>query len=206
MKPFQRFALSGLFLLAACGFSPIYGSHGDEGTPVAEALSSVFISNIPNEDGQKLRNRLMDRMYFHGRPQDPLARLDVSLSSSESGLGIQKDATTSLSELTMNASYTLRGMDSKQLLAGTAKSIVIYSKLDAQYGTLAAQRNAYDRAITELCEQIVSRISLYYAQTPPLKTAIVRPVAKHGNEAGKRPASSPLNGGWALDVGTQETR
>ncbi len=186
MRFFTRPAFVGLLLLAACGFSPIYGHRGAEnGKPVAAALGNVFIENIPDETGQKLRNKLMDRLYFHGRPAAPEARLSVSLTATEAAMGIQKDATASLSELTLSASYRLNGKNGQKLLTGAAQSAVIYSKLDAQYGTLAAQRNAYDRAINEVCEQIVARLSLFYAETPPsgavtpetswaLKTSAVR--------------------------------
>ncbi len=157
-----------LFLLAACGFSPIYGSRDGKGAPTTDALSQVFIENIPDENGQKLRNKLMDRMYYGGRPAAPKEILSVALTSTEVDLGIQKDATSMLRELTLRATYTLVNKeDAGTLLSGAASSIVLYSKLDAQYGTLAAQRNAYDRAINEVAEQILGRLSLFYAETPP---------------------------------------
>jgi len=167
MRGVQRFFLAGLLALTACGFSPIYGSHKETNTPTSDALSAVAIENIADENGQKLRNKLIDRMYFHGRPQSPIARLSVSLNSNESDLGIQKDATASLRQLTFNADYQLSDAEGVELIHGSARSIVIYSKLDAQYGTLAAQRDAYNRAITEVSEQIVNRLSLYFAETPP---------------------------------------
>lgn len=169
MTLFRRFSLMALLLLSACGFSPIYGAHDGNKTPVSEALSAVYIENIPNENGQKLRNKLMDRLYYHGRPVDPEARLLVSLNASESDLGIRKDATAELSELSAQANFRLFDRSGKELLKGSARSSVIYSKLDAQFGTLAAQRNSYDRAINEIAEQILSQLSLFYAETPPEK-------------------------------------
>ncbi len=158
--------LASLFLLASCGFSPIYGSRGEDGSPVSEKLSAVSIENIPNELGQKLRNRLMDRLYAHGRPSASGPRLSVVLKDTEAELGIRKDATAELSELTLQASFSLLDETGKTLLKGSASSIVLYSRLDAQYGTLAAQRNAYDRACGEIAEQIVTRLGLFYAEPP----------------------------------------
>lgn len=155
--------LVGLACLAACGFSPIYGNHAN--TPaVTASLNNVFIEAIDGENGQFLRNKLMDRLYFHGRPAEPQAFLTVGLSSGEMGLGIQKDATTSRSQLNVNASYKLVGKDKKTLLSGTAHSVASYSKLTAQYGTLATQRGAHERALNEISEQIAGRLSLYYAE------------------------------------------
>ncbi len=155
--------LLGLALLSACGFSPIYGHH--TGSPAVEvSLSTIFIDAIDGKDGQFLRNKLMDRLYFHGRPAEPTAFLKITLSSTEVGLGIQKDATTSRSQLDMNASYMLRDREKKTLFSGSAHSVASYSKLTAQYGTLATQRDAYERALNEISEQIAGRLSLYYAE------------------------------------------
>jgi len=163
MNKLGRFALTGLLLLTACGFSPIYGSHKDKG-PVSEALGNVAIDTIPDEHGQFLRNKLIDRMYFHGRPDHPTTRLSVSIRASETDFGIQKDATASRSQLNLWADYVLRDIEGKELLKRTAHSVASYSKIDAQYGMVATQRNAYERTLTEASEQIVGAVSLYFAE------------------------------------------
>ncbi|MDD5586828.1 MAG: LPS assembly lipoprotein LptE [Alphaproteobacteria bacterium] len=155
--------LMPVLCLLGCGFSPIYGSH-EGGAPVAKELGNVEIANIPDRQGQQLRNRLIDRMYFSGRPEHPEATLAVRLRSTEIELGIRKDATATRRELNMWADYVLRGKDGEQLLKGTAHSVVSYSKLRAQYGTVAAEQNAIDRALKEVGEQIVNRLSLHYAE------------------------------------------
>src|SRR5690606_16052602 len=49
-------------VLAACGFSPVYGTLGQGQSAAAEAyLSQVSIDNIPDREGQYLRNALIDR-------------------------------------------------------------------------------------------------------------------------------------------------
>jgi len=158
-----RLFLVACFLLSGCGFSPIYGSH-DNNEPVSKALNNVAIANIPEPRGQFLRNHLIDRMYFKGRPAQPAATLFVSLRSTETDLGIQKDATASKRQLNMWADYVLRDTHDAQLLKGTAHSVVSYSRLDAQYGTVAAERNASERVLREVGEQIVNRLSVYYAE------------------------------------------
>src|SRR5690606_240502 len=40
-------------------------------------LQSVAISNIPNREGQFLRNLLMDRFYRHAKPDSPLYTLTI---------------------------------------------------------------------------------------------------------------------------------
>ncbi len=152
-------------LLSACGFAPVYGDRGGARN-VSAALGKVAISNIPDRDGQFLRNHLIDRMYISGRPSDPNAKLRVSLKMTESDLGIQKDATASFRELDLLAEYVLTDKSGKPLLDGKAHSVVGYSKIDAQYGLLAARDNARERALREVGEQIVNRLSLHYADDP----------------------------------------
>lgn len=151
-----------LLAFTACGFTPVYLSQGDNNPTVANALGNVAIANIPDRSGQMLRNHLIDRMYTKGRPTNPSAKLEVSLRSTETDLGILKDATASRRELNLWADYVLMDNDGKRLLNGVAHSVVSYNKLSAQYGTLAAKENASSSALKEVGEQIVNRISLYY--------------------------------------------
>lgn len=163
MKMNKGLVFALLFLLPACGFSPVYGSKGGQSGAVAEALSSVFIQTIEGRDGQFLRNKLIDRLYIKGRPAHPQATLSLSIKAEESDIGIQKDATASRSEVTIYVTYTLAAQEGAQLLSGTARSTVGYGKIDAQYGNVAGRRSAYERALTDASEQIVNRLSLYYA-------------------------------------------
>ncbi len=162
---FCGFALAPVFclLLIGCGFSPVYADR-ESRQPVHAALNGIAITNIPDRQGQTLRNHLIDRMYVAGRPSSPKTKLTVSLSSTETDLGIQKDATASRRQLNMWANYALLTNDGRTLLKGAAHSVVSYSKLDAQYGTLSAERNATERALKEVGEQIVNRLSLYFAE------------------------------------------
>ena len=75
-----------LLTLAACGFSPIYGAHGNN-APVAAQLNQIAIASIAERQGQMLRNDLIDLMYVKGRPANPQYRLEVSLHSTEEEIG-----------------------------------------------------------------------------------------------------------------------
>jgi len=171
------FLLTTLLLLTACGFSPIYGSHDAASVPVAKALGNVAIESIADHNGQFLRNKLIDRMYEKGRPEKPQARLHVVLSTSEVAIGVQKDATTTRSQIRITAAYELSDLDGNELHKGRAYSVASYNKLAAQYGTVASQRNAYERALGEISEQIVNNLSLYYAEKATT-TPAEKPAAK----------------------------
>ncbi len=167
--------IASSLLLSACGFSPIYGTKGKGSASVSSSLNNVQINNIQGERGQFLRNKLIDRLYFKSRPTTPEAQLNIYLTSFENKSGIQKDATATRSQLRMTANFTLRSIDNKEeLFKGQASTVASYSKLDAQYGTLATQQDAYKRALIELSEQITNRLSLFYAERAPFEQATIK--------------------------------
>lgn len=162
----QKFLLTTLLLLTACGFEPIYGSHSNNADVAAE-LNQVAIENIGDRTGQQLRNGLIDRMYGKGRPRQPLYKLTVNLRSQEEDLGIQADATSTRTLLNVNADYALTDLKGKLLTRGSAHSVASFNKLSGQYATQAARENAFDRTINEAAEQITNRLSLYFATYTP---------------------------------------
>jgi LPS-assembly lipoprotein len=158
--------LAALACLPACGFHPVYGARDDNGTPVAEQLNQVAIDNIPDRRGQLLRNELIDRMYGKGRPQQPLYRLSVKLRMTEADLGIQANATSTRTLLDMYGDYVMQDAAGKELFKGTAHSVTSFNTLNDQYGNLTAEEGAIERTISEVGEQIVNRVSLYFAEKP----------------------------------------
>jgi LPS-assembly lipoprotein len=166
-QPLRLFLLLPAFLfLTACGFHPIYGSHEEEeSSPVAAALNTVSIGNIPDRNGQMLRNDLIDRMYGKaGRPAKPDYDLSVQLSATEEDTGILQNATSTRSLLNLYGKYSLRDAHGKELLHGSAHSTTSFNKLDNEYGTLAAREDAYQRTTHEVSEQIVNRLSLWFGE------------------------------------------
>jgi len=167
----KYFVLSSLciaLLLSACGFKPIYGERTNTNSVIA-SLNNIKINNIRDENGLFLRNKLIDRLYYNGRPQKPKAQLSVHLYYTKRDTGIKKDATSTRSQLRIKSNFVLSTIKGKTLLKGTATTTASYNKLDAQYGTLATERDAYKRALIEISEQIVNRLSLFYAEKAPFE-------------------------------------
>lgn len=154
--------------LGGCGFQPLYGSKDAGGSGAAVALNQVTIANIPNREGQMLRNLLTDRLYQNGKPSDPQYRLSVELRAAETALGIRRDATASRTRLDMLAHYVLhRVSDDKVLIDSNAETSVSFNQLVAQYATVTARDDARSRALHELSEQIMTRLALYFGTTTP---------------------------------------
>jgi LPS-assembly lipoprotein len=172
--------LSSVVCLPSCGFQPVYGTHSGSDTQVVEQLNQIAIDNIPDRKGQILRNELIDRMYGKGRPAQPLYHLMVKLRVNEEDLGIQANATSSRSLLNMYGDYSLQDMKGKEILHGMAHSISSFNTLVDEYGNLSAYNGAVERTVEEVGEQIVNRLSLYFAEkdegyTPPKATAPIQP-------------------------------
>jgi LPS-assembly lipoprotein len=163
---FKKSALLVAFLaLSACGFHPVYGSHGDDGSPVTEdQLSLVSIDPIPEHSGQMLRNDLLDRFNSNGRPDAPEYYLTVKLRVTEEDLGTLANATSALAAVHAYGDYSLKDRAGKVLVTGTTSSTAQYDKLASMYGTLAAHDSAIERTVNELSEQLTARISLFFSE------------------------------------------
>ena len=166
MKPYPLFALPllliALLTLTGC-YQPVYGQKPLLASPTAQEqkLNQVAITGIPEVDGQKLRNLLIDRFYFSGRPEKPDYALGVRLSVQKEKLGILKDATASRARLTLTASYTLtQNASGKVLFSGNSHSMVAYNIVDPEYATRGAEENATDRGLRELADLITTRVAL----------------------------------------------
>ena len=151
-------------VLGACGFKPVYGV-SSEHEATDKALANVQIDPIADRNGQMLRNNLIDRFYTESRPDKPTYRLAVALTAAEESLGIQKDATATRARLRLQASYELIDIESGKVVYRTfSRSVVSFNLLDSQYAILASRQDAYDRGLTELANDIRTRLSLFLAR------------------------------------------
>lgn len=154
-------------LAAGCGFKPVYGSlfQAGQAGPTSELLNQVAIDPIADRSGQVLRNLLIDRFYLDGRPMNPAYRLAIRLSATEEELGIQPDATATRARLRLVANYELIDVASGQpVYRSFSRTIVSYNILEAQYSTLASEQDALERGLSELSEDIRTRLALFFTR------------------------------------------
>lgn len=150
--------------LSGCGLHPLYGEQS-AGRAVDGELQQVAIDLIPERNGQVLRNLLMDRFYLEGRPSRPDYRLAIRLSSTEENLGIRPDATATRSRVRINADVQLLSAKTGEVLyRANARSIVSYDILQAQYATLVGQQDAFQRGLTQLSDDIRTRLAIHFEQ------------------------------------------
>ena len=149
-------------ILAGCGFRPLYGSASGSTSPgVTAALAQTRIRPIADRSGQRLRQILNEKLYSNGPAEISAFDLDVALNKQIVELGVRPDSTTSRANLIMYASIVLYEGASR-VFADSAQGIVSYNILDDQFATVASQRDAEDRALLQLGEDIKIRLSVYF--------------------------------------------
>lgn len=156
---FLAFLLSLPFILAACGFTPMYGKND-----VMTALDMIAIENIPNREGQFLRNALVDRFYRHGRPSNFAYLLKIEpLEENLTDLDITKNSSATRAQLRMSTTMSLLDrMTGDTLIERPLTAVTSYNVLQSQFTTRVSEQDARDAAISELARQIETQLALYF--------------------------------------------
>jgi len=164
MSSFKRgFFVLSLLCLTACGFEPLYGTGSAAGQNVIASLPEIEIGNIPDRDGQELRNLLMDRLYTHGRPDAaPYSLAFTRLTTDIVNLGIQKDATATRAEMRVATRMELKTSAGALLLARDLSAHGAYNLLDDQLATLSSKENITHGLLREMRDDAVMQLSLYF--------------------------------------------
>ncbi|SCA56365.1 conserved exported hypothetical protein [Candidatus Terasakiella magnetica] len=151
--------------LGACGYQPLHGKRKTaQNIAMSQALSTVWIDEIEDREGQLLHNELLALFNTKGRPRNPKYRLAVYYSESSAGLGIGKDEFATRTNLIVNAKFNLTGNNK---LSGTSQSVVSYNILTSPTGTEFARRDARLRAIKQVATDIHRRIAVHLLNAKP---------------------------------------
>lgn len=155
-------ALLSLLLITACGFHPMYGKNKYTPVGAEETLGQVAIQNIPDFEGQYLRNALIDRFYRIGRPTDPAYSLRIDdLQESVTDLDITKDSDATRGQLKMTTTMILLDKNGQELLRRELQTITSYNILGSEFATRVTEDNARKNALNDLARQIKLQVTLY---------------------------------------------
>lgn len=156
-------AATVLLPLAACGFSPLYAEKED-GTTVANKLATVRIDAMRDRVGQQMHNLLRDRLNPYGQPASPDYRLLLLITETISELGVRRDETATRANLKLDANFFLRKSGSgEQVLAGRSTSTTSYDILEEPFATTISERNARERALREVADDIETRLAVFFS-------------------------------------------
>ena len=151
-------------LLAACGFEPMYGREAAKDVPADFAF--VQIEPIKDRVGHMLHNHLRDAINPRGVPAKPRYYLKVTLTESVQETAIQRTAFAARANLVLTANFVLHDATTRApILSGSAISTAGYAHQSAEYGTLAAEKDARERAVRDLAEEIRARLGLYFKRS-----------------------------------------
>lgn len=169
MPPLKRLAVLAVLCLplAACGFRPLYGTDGVE-SRVAQQMADIEIANIPDRDGQYLRNILIDRLHLQGRPAD--ARYLVSFTPVRKDVidfAVQKDATYTRARVELYTTMTLTDRRTGEtVLTRDLRAAGSYNQLDNQFATFVSKESMTDHLLAELGDSAVTALGLYLHGNP----------------------------------------
>lgn len=124
-------------------------------------MDSVSIGSLNGDQGIALRNALIDRFYNHGYPTSPRYQLTALIEETTRDIVIQKNDTTTRSQLVMRATYQLVNAQTREVVdKGAIRAASSYNILPSQYSTLITQNDARDRNVRELADKITTRLAV----------------------------------------------
>ena len=152
-----------LFALSACGFSPVYGTLG-QNQAVEQSFAHIQIDRIPDREGQFLKNALIDRLHRNGADQDVRYRLSIDpVKEDLDDLDITKDSETTRGQLRLQTSMKLIDTrDQNVLLTRNLTAIASYNILDSEFSTRVSEDNTRLNALNDLARQIEQQLALYF--------------------------------------------
>ncbi len=151
-------ACAAAFLLAGCGFHPLYG------TRTAPQLASVYVEPIPERDGYEMRNSLIDLFNSDGQEAGKRYRLKVTLNEASQGIALQNDATITRYNQTLDARFVLSDAQGNEVYQGEQSELTAYNVVQSPYATLAAQQDASKHAAQDLAERIRLQLAVWFRQ------------------------------------------
>lgn len=166
-KPILLLTSVLLFLLPACGFEPVYGVNRNTAIGVEDKLALIEIENIPDREGQFLRNALITNFYRNGRPTSPRLTLRVApIKESKQDLDITKDADATRGQLSMQTTIVLSDSTSGEtLLQRRVQSTASYNILTSEFANRVSEQNTRENVLNDLARQIEQHVVLALKKT-----------------------------------------
>ena len=157
----RRFVLIGAAsALTACGFQPVYGP----GAASTAILGQIEVDEIKTSDGFHLARQLEHRL---GRSSQPQFGLSIALTTEEKGVAVTSDNQTTRIEIFGTATYALRALGSNEVvLTGKANSFTGYSTTGTTVSELASERDARERLMIILADQIATQLLARAGELP----------------------------------------
>jgi LPS-assembly lipoprotein len=147
---FLGFALATL--AGACGFAPVYGPGG-----AAEGLRGSLLVAAPDDRNAFVLVRHLERRL--GQPQNAPYLLSYKIATTRQGVGITPAQETTRFNVLGRIEYTVTDRATMAVLSeGAVENFTGYSATGSIVATIEATRDAEERLMIILADQIVSRL------------------------------------------------
>ncbi len=151
-------------MVGACGFQPLYSVSGTGS--VFSDFSSVQVAPAKDRIGQLLSNELRQLLNVSSGVPRPQYRLVTTVRESTSSLAVKKSALATRAILTAQVSYNLVSLRTHRTVTSGNNDIAVgYNIYSAEYATIAAEKDARNRAIKELAQDIRLQLGTYFKNT-----------------------------------------
>lgn len=153
MSSFNRrlFVLS-LAALGGCGFQPAYGPTG----PAKALRGQIRAADPTSRDGFNLVRRLEDRL---DQPDNAKYALNYEITKTPEGVAITPEQVVTRYTVEGSIVFTVTDIvTDAQVYSGRVNSFTSYSATGTALNTQSAARDADDRLMTILADQIITQL------------------------------------------------
>lgn len=146
------FLMSGLALLAGCGFAPAYGPGG-----AGSALMGRVAVEAPDTRASYLLTQEIETRL--GRPANPRYALIPAVRVNTQAMAINRNNVASRFNLLGTVAYSLRDLETGAVVTtGEVTSFTGYSATGTTVAVQAAERDAEARLMAILADQVLTRL------------------------------------------------
>ncbi|MFZ7092337.1 LPS assembly lipoprotein LptE [Primorskyibacter sp. 2E233] len=150
----------GALALGGCGFTPVYGPEG-----AGNRLMGRIALDAPKTPNDYIFNRRFEERL--GRVSSAPYILSVIKKTDQQDLGSTSSGNTTRYRLLGRANYTLKdAATGAVLLQGRTESFTGYSTTGSTVATLAAERDAGERLMIILADQVIDKLILQASDLP----------------------------------------
>ena len=150
-------SLSGLLMLSACGFAPLYAQQG-----LTMKLSQIALDVPQTRTGYFLEQGLKNGLAID--PSQPaIYSLKVTMKESHYSIGFRVNDTSTRSEITNVVSYALKDIKTdKVLLQKTFTDTVTYDTSSSPFTGVVSQQDAQKRVAASSAQKIETELAVYF--------------------------------------------
>ena len=149
----RRQFLIGVFFLVGCGYAPVHGTD----PKIKKLYTSVFVQAPKNRvEFELVRN--LEKQFI--KNSSSKYELNYTLTIEEEKVVVSASQTLERYNLFGSLKYSLTDKDGSLALTNMAKSFASYSATGTPLATERAKRDAQDRLMAILAEQVLTRISI----------------------------------------------